>query len=311
MEDKKQPIVIKKIVKGGGHHGGSWKVAFADFATAMMAFFLLLWLMGSTTEEQKGAISEFFNNPSAFAGASATPSMTAIEGPGGASTSMIDLGGALDLAPPERVEVDEAQLEALARQQEQKRLEELLQEIEQTIEESIALKPFKDQILIDITSEGLRIQIVDKENRPMFDLGRAVLKSYAAQILFELSAVVNQVPNNISIAGHTDALPFNRYNYSNWELSADRANAARRALIKGGMGEDKMSRVVGLASTVLYDKDNPASPINRRITIVVMNKAADEAIKAQQGAQPDQPEEATPAQAAVQDADIETTPDNP
>lgn len=289
MEDKTQPIVIRKIVKGGGHHGGSWKVAFADFATAMMAFFLLLWLMGSTTEEQKGSISEFFNNPSAFVGALGTPSQAAVQGPGGASTSMIDLGGALDLAPPERVEVTDEHLEALLREQERQQLEDLLSSIQKAIDESAALKPFKEQLLLDLTPEGLRIQIVDTEGRPMFDLGMAALKAYAAKILHELAALINQVPNRVSIAGHTDALPFMRHNYTNWELSADRANAARRALSAGGMADEKIGRVEGLASSILFDRENPANPINRRISIIVLTREAEQAILQEHAAQRDEP----------------------
>ncbi len=277
MEDKKQPIVIKKVVKGGGHHGGAWKVAFADFATAMMAFFLLLWLMGSTTEEQKGAISEYFLNPSNTPGTSDVPSPSAIQGPGGASTSMIELGGAMDL--PDEAPVDEQTIERLAEEQEKQRLEELLAELQEAVDRSQALKPFKDQLLLDITPEGLRIQIVDKENRSMFDVGSAQLKSYTVTILREIAKVINEVPNKISISGHTDARGYQRRDYSNWELSADRANAARRAMVSGGMREEKIGRVVGLASSVLFDKERPYNPINRRISIIVMNKRTEEAIQ--------------------------------
>lgn len=275
MEDKKQPIVVKKVVKGGGHHGGAWKVAYADFVTAMMAFFLLLWLLGSTTPEQKAAISDFFQHPSA------------VEGPGGASNSMIDLGGAMDLPqdpPPAAQDPPEALAEQIAAQREQQRLESLRKELQEAVEKSQALKPFKDQLLIDITPEGLRIQIVDKENRPMFDLGSAELKWYTADILAEIAALINQVPNKVSITGHTDARQYTRRDYTNWELSADRANAARRALIAGGMQPEKIGRVVGLASSVLFDKTDPYNPVNRRISIIVMNTATAEAL--QQAGQP-------------------------
>ena len=283
MEDKKQPIIVKKVIKKGGHHGGAWKIAFADFATAMMAFFLLLWIIGFTDEEQKAAISEYFENPSATIGASQTPSASPIDGPGGASTSMIDLGGAQDL-PSETV--DEATIEELAEAAEQQRLEELLTELNAAIEQSQALKPFKDQLLLDITPEGLRIQIVDKENRSMFDVGSAKLKPYTVEILREIATVINEVPNHISITGHTDARPYVRRDYGNWELSADRANAARRAMVEGGLLEDKVGRVVGLASSVLFDKANPYSPINRRISIIVMNKRTEESIQQDAGLAP-------------------------
>ncbi|HSP00786.1 MAG TPA: flagellar motor protein MotB [Thioalkalivibrio sp.] len=279
LDDKKQPIVVKKIIKKGGHHGGAWKIAFADFATAMMAFFLLLWILGVTDDDQKAAISEYFQNPSAFMGTSSTPAFESGTGTG-ASPSLIDFEGAIDMAPEQELaEMDADTLEELAEQQEKERLETLMEALEEAMDRSQALEPFKDQLLLDITPEGLRIQIVDKENRPMFDLGGARLRSYSIAILQELGGLVNQVPNKISITGHTDARPFLRPNYSNWELSSDRANAARRALVAGGMEEAKIGRVIGLASTVLFDKTEPQSPINRRISIIVMTKETEEAIQ--------------------------------
>jgi chemotaxis protein MotB len=280
MIDKKQPIIIKKVFHGGhGHHGGAWKVAFADFVTAMMAFFMLMWLMGSTTKEERAAISEYFDNPSMTAGASRTPTSSSVQGPGGASTSVIDLGGALEIPKEEQEKIKQQQEE----QKEKERLDELMESLKKAIEKSQALQPFKDQLLLDITPEGLRIQIVDKENRPMFDSGSAALKSYTYDILHELSRFINEVPNRISISGHTDAMPFRRENYGNWELSADRANAARRVLADNGVPEEKIGRVVGLSSSTLFDKVNPNSPINRRIAIIVMNKRTEEAISKGEG----------------------------
>ncbi|MDD3518919.1 MAG: flagellar motor protein MotB [Chromatiales bacterium] len=284
LQDKKQPIVIKKIVKNAGHHGGSWKVAFADFATAMMAFFLTLWLMGGTSDQQKAAISEYFQNPSAVAGTAQTPPASEAIGPGGPSTSAIDLEGALELyQEPTAEAVDE-----LAERREQERLEDLKRQLEERIEQTPSLKDFKDQLLLDITPEGLRIQVVDRENRPMFDLGSAELRNYTAVILREIAAIISSAPNRISISGHTDARPYLRRNYSNWELSADRANAARRALIDGGLAGDKVGRVVGLASNVPYDQADPLNPINRRISIIVMNKRTEDAIRKEGMALPDE-----------------------
>jgi chemotaxis protein MotB len=138
------------------------------------------------------------------------------------------------------------------------------------------MEPFKDQLLLDITPEGLRIQIVDKQNRPMFDLGKSVLKDYTSQILREVAKYLNSVPNRISLSGHTDSNAYGATrNYTNWELSADRANAARRALLEGGLAPAKVARVVGLASSVLFDRENPYNPINRRISIIVMTKSAE------------------------------------
>ena len=284
-EEKKQPIVVKKIKKGGGgHHGGAWKVAYADFVTAMMAFFLLMWLLGSTTEAQRAGISDYFENPSP------------VQGPGGASTSMIELGGAKELPQGEKDPLkdsgpetpNQSEMTPEERARERARLDKLMQQLKEKIESSPVLRKYKEQLFIDITSEGLRIQIVDKKDRPMFDLGSAQLKWYMEDILHEIAQTIGSVPNHISITGHTDARRYSRDRrkyYSNWELSADRANAARRELVAGGVAETKMGRVVGLADSVPFDEENPDNPINRRISIVVLNKATERAI----GISDDQP----------------------
>ena len=298
-DDKKQPIVIKKIVKGGGHHGGAWKVAYADFVTAMMAFFLLLWLLGVTDEAMRGGISEMFKAPSPLIG------------PGGASSSMIKLGGTKDIPRGdgeklnqqtqniEEVKVETQEIvdtEALVK--EKKTLDQLMERLKETIEQSDMLKDFKDQLLLEVTPEGLRIQIIDKKNRPMFSAGSEKLKPYTRVILHELAKTITKyAPNQISITGHTDVSGFGqgiieyetvdgevlRKKYSNWELSSDRANAARRELVKGGMPVKQVGRVVGLSSSVLFDKKNPTSPINRRISIVVMNQSTTDSIASSEG----------------------------
>lgn len=295
--EEPRPIIIKRVKKGGhAHHGGSWKVAFADFATAMMAFFLLMWLMEATTEEQRGAISEYFNNPSDVQGASPVPSPSPIQGPGGASTSMIKLGGGMELhhdpAPPApispptpgtqtatRPDDDGAQEEKL----DNERLAGLLEALRKGIDERESLAKYKDQILLDVTPEGVRIQIIDHERRSMFPLGSARLEGFSSDIIKELAHIVSSVPNRISISGHTDMKPYVAVNYTNWELSADRANAARRALIAGGLAAEKIGRVVGLASSVLLDPAVPEGPVNRRISIVVMNKRTEQAISQENG----------------------------
>lgn len=294
-DDTPQPIIVKRVFNAHGHHGGSWKVAFADFATAMMAFFMLMWLMGSTSAAQKGAISEYFKNPSNVQGTSPVPSPSAMQGPGGASTSMIQLGGGAELyahpATAKDGEDDTAKMQAAdavdvekaAAAAEAERLENLKEKIQRAIDERDSLKAFKDQILLDITPEGLRIQVIDKENRSMFDSGSAELKPYTLEIMVEIAAIVSTVPNRLSISGHTDIRPYTRLNYSNWELSADRANAARRALISGGLPQEKIGRVVGLASSALLDPLIPDSPVNRRISIIVMNARTEAAIQ-QEGA---------------------------
>lgn len=284
MTESKPTVIVRRVkkVQGGGHHGGSWKVAYADFVTAMMAFFLVLWLMAATTKPERAAISEYFRNPSPLSGTSSTPA-PGMAGPGGASTSMIKLGGATDVSRGNSNDPFQNQQEAVPtpvqeRERDKQRLEALKQELQEAISKSQALEPFKDQLLLDITPEGLRIQIVDKQNRPMFDLGSARLMPYTQTILVELSRYINQVPNHISLTGHTDTTAYStQLGYGNWELSADRANAARRALLEGGMDPAKVARVVGLASSVLFDKANPQNPINRRISIVVMSQEAEAA----------------------------------
>ncbi len=312
-DDKKQPIVIKKIVAGGhGHHGGAWKVAYADFVTAMMAFFLLLWLLGITDDAKRDGISDYFKNPAG------------IKGIGGASTSMIKLGGAKEMPrgdrtrtqdvsqtteQPERkkgeadLQVDgnrasESAEEQAKRKADKKTLDNLLQVLKKAIEQSASLRKFKEQLYLDITPDGLRIQIFDKKNRPMFDLGSAKLKPYTKKILYEIAKIIRTVPNRISISGHTDATRFhkgyviyeNDYGeeiklpYTNWELSADRANAARRTLLKGGVKVKQIGRVVGFSSSVLYNKKNKTDPSNRRITIIVMNRESEFDMKLTEGA---------------------------
>lgn len=291
MAENKPTVIVRRVKKGGhaAHHGGAWKVAYADFVTAMMAFFLVLWLMAATTKPERASISEYFRNPSPLTGQSPTPA-PGMAGPGGASTSMIKLGGATDVSrgnsndPFQNHQAERPVPQEDEREREKKQLEVLKQELEEAISKSQALEPFKDQLLLDLTPEGLRIQIVDKQNRPMFDMGSAALKTYTRDILRELSQFINHVPNRISITGHTDITAYNAaHGYSNWELSADRANAARRALLDGGMADDKVTRVVGLSSSVLFDKTQPDNPINRRISIVVMTKAAEAAALAGSG----------------------------
>jgi chemotaxis protein MotB len=293
-------IVVKKKIIAAGHHGGAWKVAYADFVTAMMAFFLVMWLVTAVSKEQRAAIFDYFKNPSMEPGKSAKPAPGQM-GPGGASTSPINLGGGLDaprttqsakpglgaptppavLSDAEKIRADAAAMEKMQAELDKKRMEALMDELKEAIAKSQALEPFKDQLLLDITPDGLRIQIVDAQNRPMFDIGSAKLKGYTATILKEVTPYLNSVPNHVSITGHTDTTPYlGITGYTNWDLSADRANAARRTLEGAGLGLDKVSRVVGLSSSVLFDRTNPRNPINRRISIVVLTKMAErEAIK--------------------------------
>ncbi len=289
MAVESPPIIIKRIKKGGqGHHGGAWKVAFADFMVAMMAFFMLMWLLGSTTPEQKAAIANYMNNPLADAGPGGAGANIVLDGGDGIlegnGPSAFPQAGPSDVESPGTGAPSPEAATEIAAHAEMARMEKLLEELKAAVEASESLQPFKDQLLLDITSEGLRVQIVDKENRAMFGQGSPVLENYMREILREVSKVINQVPNKISISGHTDQSPFASNNgYSNWELSSDRANAARRELVAGGIAEGKIGRVVGLASSVLFDKDHPDGPINRRISIIVMNKAAENAVTEGEG----------------------------
>jgi chemotaxis protein MotB len=295
-----RPIVIVKRYKrsGGGHHGGAWKVAYADFVTALMAFFLVMWLVTAVNKDQRAAIFDYFKNPSMEPGKSAKPA-PGMAGPGGASTSPINLHGALDehrppialrpqtqvpLARPavaareqQRTESDElAQAREAVNAEERRQLDSLMEDLKKAVENSQALSPFKDQLLLDITPEGLRIQIVDQQNRPMFDSGSAHLKPYTEAILTELARYLNTVPNRLSLTGHTDAAPFaGASGRTNWDLSSDRANAARRALEAAGLSTEKTARVVGLSSSVLFDRSDARNPINRRISIIVMTRQAE------------------------------------
>lgn len=283
----KRPIVVKRIKKvAGGAHGGAWKIAYADFVTAMMAFFLLMWLLGNIAKEDLAGIAEYFKVPllvSLAGGSSSSESSSMIKGGG---TDMTRHKGEVrkgDVRPEKKIQLKTSteEMKRLQKQMELERLKELKASIEKAIDASPQLLQFKQQILLDITTEGLRIQIVDEKNRPMFQTGSARLEPYTKAILHEIGIMLNQVPNKISLSGHTDAqlYSFGEKGYSNWELSADRANASRRELIAGGMGDDKIVRVVGLSSAVLFDKQDPLNPINRRISIIVMNKNAEESAR--------------------------------
>jgi chemotaxis protein MotB len=296
---KARPIYVKRVKKvAGGHHGGAWKVAYADFVTAMMAFFMVMWLITAVSKDQRAAIFDYFKNPSMEPGKSVKPAPGQM-GPGGASTAVIDLGGGLDApkssqkqtdaigatvmtspATPIDLKSDEekaAEAEEAKRLLEKKQLDALMDDLKEAVSKSQALQPFKDQLLLDITPEGLRIQIVDAQNRPMFDLGSARLKGYTHEILREVTGYLRTVPNRISVTGHTDTTPYAGITgYTNWDLSTDRANAARRSMESADLPTERIARVVGLASSVLFDKENPRGAVNRRISIVVMTQQAEQ-----------------------------------
>lgn len=281
-----RPIVIKRIKKvAGGHHGGAWKIAYADFVTAMMAFFLLMWLLGSTSKAKLEGISDYFKTPLKVAlsgGSSVANSESILKGGGEDFTRQ---AGQVNKGVVKEEKIDEKAKKILRERAERIRLEGLKKKIEEAIEANPSLKKFEKQLLLDITTDGLRIQIVDEQNRPMFALGKAELQPYTKTILREIGKMLNDVPNKISLSGHTDGKPFpsGDKGFSNWELSADRANASRRELVLGGMDPDKMLKVVGLSSAVLFDKNDALNPINRRISVVVMNEKAVKAVTMEEG----------------------------
>lgn len=277
MEENKN-IIIKRVKKvQGGHHGGSWKIAMADFAIAMMAFFLLMWLLASTTKEQKVELEQFFSDPVGF--------MDKV-----GRLNPIDLGGSPSILKQASTSADSEQIEqaqmlnkenpellAASIQTNAEVMDALQSTLIQTISENETLQNFKDQVSIEVAPDGLHIQIIDNKLRPMFDPGGDKLKNYFAEILLQLAPVIAQVNNKISVSGHTDAANFGDTDYfSNWELSSQRANAARRMLVEGGLPEDHVAQVVGYASSQLFKPETPLDPVNRRIEIVVLNRPATE-----------------------------------
>ena len=272
-----KPRIVVKVIRGNDDSmaSGVWKIAYADFVTAMMAFFLLMWLISNTSENDLKQIAEYFSTPLAVAlmGGKTDDTTSTVIRQQGADTDIRKSRGHVA-----KKELDLQSAEMILKKQETDRLEKLKSRLEAAIDSDPSMLRFKKQLLIDITTRGLRIQIVDQQNRPMFDLGSTVLQPYADQILREIGRTLNEVPYKISLSGHTDARPYqgSAKNYNNWDLSIDRANASRRALISGGMDPDKVLRVIGLASAVPLDRKDPLDPINRRISIIVMNTEATE-----------------------------------
>ena len=283
MSVSDRPILIKKVkkVSGGGHHGGAWKVAYADFVTAMMAFFLLMWLLGSTAKGELQGISDYFSSPLkvAMAGGDGSGNSSSVIPGGGNDLSKVNgqvRRSDADSEKARRQSIDTARAERA--KQDAQRIKTLQAKIDALITENPRLNEYKSQIRIDVTPDGLQIQIVDDQNRPMFDSGSAMVKPYMRDILREIGAALNGVENRVSLAGHTDAVPYSNSDrgYSNWELSSDRANATRRELVAAGMPDAKLGRVVGLAASDLLEPDNPRSAANRRITITVLTREAEE-----------------------------------
>jgi chemotaxis protein MotB len=267
----KKIYVIKRPVMAAAHHGGAWKIAFADFMTAMFAFFLVMWLLSTSSPAQLKGVADQFKMPLKVAvsgGAKSSNSASVIPGGG---DDPVSAEGELIKTTSEAQEISD-----------KKSLDDLKDQLDQMIASNPVLDELRPQLLIEITPEGLRIQIIDSKKRPMFERSSAVVASYMRTLLRELGPVLNTHPNKVTLSGHTDATVYFQGNrsYSNWELSADRANASRRELVAGGMGDEKVLRVMGLASSMSFVKDDPFADENRRISIVVLNNKTQIAIEA-------------------------------
>lgn len=271
-DHNREPIIIiqrKKVEHG--HHGGAWKLAFADFMTAMMALFLVLWMLANAGQPERAAVAEYFR----------TPLLVAMAGGdrAAASDSAIPGGGPdLSYTEGERQRIDPNQEQRS--QEEKERLHRLKKRISEAIGNDPQLKDLQKQILIDLTPEGLRIQLVDTEQRPMFKLGSAQVEPYMRALLRTIAPKLNELPNNIQITGHTDSLPYagGEAGYSNWELSADRANASRRELVNGGLDSAKLLRISGMSDRIPFEGAAPNDASNRRIAVYVLDSRVTKAI---------------------------------
>jgi len=277
MSAEKHRVIIKRVASGGGgHHGGGWKIAYADFMTAMMAFFLVMWLLSISTDKQREGIAEHFR----------MPLMVALSGGEkvSLSSSAIPGGGADPVKTEGEQRLTDEERDAMA---DEARLADMKKRLDMLVENNPVFHQFKSQILIDITTVGLRLQIVDSEKRPMFDLASAAVVPYMRAILRALGPTLSELPNKLTLSGHTDSVVYANgdKSYGNWELSADRANASRRELIIGGMSETKVMRVIGLADSMPLDKADPRNPINRRISIILLNHRTQERIERENSGQ--------------------------
>ena len=280
-----QNIIVRRYKKGKHEeHGGAWKVAMADFALAMMALFLVLWVINSSNEQERAAISGYFQDPKAFEDGKRVPSKYVIDLGGSPSTSdNIAISETID--PNKILQADE--IESLADAIEQRRMEQMKADIQAMITASPTLSPFKNQLLLDITTEGLRLQIVDHTNRPMFDQGSARLKYYSEDILWELAPMLSNLDHRLQITGHTDSSVIANQRDEddvNWRLSSMRADSARRALMEAGVPKTQVAQVIGMGDTAPLMPDDPAADVNRRISITMLNKTSDESVRDRTGA---------------------------
>jgi len=256
MKTEQPVIIIRKKGRGhGGHHGGAWKVAYADFVTAMMAFFLVMWLV-SQKQEVRAAVGGYFRDPSAFTGGDGI-----LDG----HKSGVDPSASPTAVPPEE----------MAAEQEKKRLEAAADHIKAKLEQGKEFASLRDQIEMKVTAEGLRIELVDKSGSSFFDSGSALLRGESVGVLGLIAAEIGTLDNDLFIEGHTDSRQYtDQEQYTNWELSADRANAARRVMVHGGISPAQLKGVRGFADTQLHVAANPVDPRNRRVSILVRSQVA-------------------------------------
>ncbi len=288
MAEELAPIIVKKIKKAGhGHHGGAWKVAYADFVTAMMAFFLLLWLLNVTDAVQKQGISDYFAPTvasSSESGAGGVLGGTSMQTEGAMTSNTGTPSVVSSISPPEegskddadsdgKSEIDEAEfLERLAALEEAS-FEDTRDQIKAAIATDPEMAGLEDNIIIDMTPEGLRIQIVDQYDESMFEPGSVEIKPRIKKLLAKIVKAIEPLPNNIAVDGHTDSSGFSSpTGYTNWELSSDRANSSRRALVEVGLDPERIERVSGKADTEPMIADDPSNPGNRRISMTLLRE---------------------------------------
>ncbi|BCB06216.1 hypothetical protein HHSLTHF2_01060 [Vreelandella venusta] len=268
----KRPIVIRRKKVVHAHHGGAWKIALADFMTALMALFLVMWILSVSDDETRRSVAEYFSTPLISA-------MTSGDRSG--STQVIPGGG----PDPAHTDGERARIDILQHSrpsvQERRFFNDLQERIERAIEQDPELRHLRSQMRFDLTREGLRIQLLDTEQRPMFELGSDQVAPYMRNLLRTMAPLLNELPNDLSISGHTDSVPYagGYRGYSNWELSNDRANASRRELVAGGLDPDQLLRVSGFADRVRLPDTAPRDPVNRRIELVVLLPEIAEAIR--------------------------------
>ncbi len=288
-----RPIVIKKVIKvsGGGHHGGAWKVAYADFVTAMMAFFLLMWLINTTTPEQKRGVADYFAPASiseSRSGAGGILGGTALGEDGARNSGTTALVSKLSPKAPKTpdskksksgedkgagTDVSESAIQQAMARREEMAFKSAAESLRQAMQDMPELAELSKNLIIDETPEGLRIQIIDQEGRSMFEPGSANLRPHTIVLLRSVAKIINRLPNRISIYGHTDASPSAATGYSNWDLSFNRANAARQLLQENYVREDRFYQVTGKAGSEPLFPDDPFMPGNRRISIVLLREA--------------------------------------